>query len=131
MKPNAGVNLNKELTLIMKSMKIPKTNHKRYDKSACCHNETHCQDKNINLKHVTDTLRDFIKTDNKVNKKSCCSNKEKMKMNKIAIGASITALAVGAIGVTAFSVHNKNKKSYKYKVGNYFSKATKLAKNMY
>lgn len=130
MKSNAGVNLNKELTLIMKSMKMPKTKHKNCNKNTCCHDETYSQDKNLNLKHVTDTIKDFIKTDNKVDKKSCC-NKQQMKMNKAAMGASITALAVGAIGIAALSVHNKNKKTYKYKLSSYFSKATKLAKNIY
>ncbi|SHI97423.1 hypothetical protein SAMN02745163_01145 [Clostridium cavendishii DSM 21758] len=128
MKHNVGVNLDKELKFIMKNIKMPKPrNNKDYMQHNYSHSKFHENHESSNLKQMSEAIKDFIKGEDK---KACCC-KSKSQKKKIAIYSGITAaLALSAVGITALSVHNKNKKSYKYKLNNYLGKASKLTKTL-
>ena len=130
MKGNVGVNLNKELMGVMRSIKIPKmtkSHSNNYSKSDCCCNDAGKKD--YTFKDTVNSMKDCLNS-NKDNCiiKSCVVDKD-MKMNKKVVSMiGIGALAATVLGTSIYSsMHNdrRKKKSHMFDIS---SGLTKLAK---
>lgn len=134
MKGNVGVNLNKELMGVMRSIKIPKmtkshSNHhsNHNSKSHCCCNDANKKD--YTFRDTVNSMKDCFNS-NKDNCiiKSCVVDKD-MKMNKKVISMiGMGALAATVLGTSIYSSMHNGRKKKKSHIFDISSGLTKLAK---
>lgn len=131
MKVNVGVNLNKELTDVMRSIKIPKTPKSHSNHHAKCHSSCDNTDKkDYTFEDAVNSVEDCLNSakDNCIIK-SCTLNKDISMNKKIASMIGIGTLAATVVGASIYSsIHNgkRKKKSHMFDISYGISKLTKI-----